>query len=122
VIFGKESNLADLKISNQFRIALVTAPNLKTARRLAGAALRQRLVACANLVPGVESHYWWQGKMESSREVLILFKTQRSRLRDLEKLILNEHPYDTPEFVVANLTAGTERYLAWLAGETQLGQ
>lgn len=105
--------------TGQFRIVLVTAPDLKTARRLARAALKARLAACANLVPGLESHYWWNGKMESSREVLIVFKTRASRLKKLEQLILAEHPYDTPEFVVLKLTAGTERYLAWLKKETR---
>jgi periplasmic divalent cation tolerance protein len=108
-----------MKAAARFRIVLVTAPDLKTARRLARAALRERLAACANLMPGLESHYWWRGKMESSREVLLLFKTRASRLRKLERLILAEHPYDTPEFVVLPLTAGAEKYLAWLARETK---
>jgi periplasmic divalent cation tolerance protein len=108
-----------VKATAQFRLVLVTAPDLKTARRLARAALRKRLAACANLLPGLESHYWWRGKIESSSEVLLLFKTRASRLRDLEKLILAEHPYDTPEFVVLQLTAGTERYFAWLREETE---
>jgi periplasmic divalent cation tolerance protein len=108
-----------MKATAQFRVVLVTAPDMKTARRLARAALRERLAACANLIPGLESHYWWGGKIESSREVLLLFKTRAARLRDLEKLILAEHPYDTPEFVVLELTAVTERYLAWLKRETE---
>ena len=110
-----------MKTTAQFRIVLVTAPDLKTARRLARAALRERLAACANLIPGLESHYWWGGKIESSREVLLLFKTRAGRLLELEKLILTEHPYDTPEFVVLELTAGTRRYLAWLERETRQG-
>jgi periplasmic divalent cation tolerance protein len=92
----------------------VTAPNLKTARALAQAALHARLAACANLVPRIESHYWWQGRLESGAEVLILFKTIRSRLAALEKLILTRHPYDTPEFVVVPIAAGNRRYLDWL--------
>jgi periplasmic divalent cation tolerance protein len=107
-----------VKAAAQFRVVLVTAPDLKTARRLARAALGQHLAACANLIPGLESHYWWQGKIESSREILLLFKTRAGLLPKLERLILAEHPYDTPEFVVLQLTAGTERYLAWLQRET----
>jgi len=100
-----------------FRLVLVTAPDTKVARRLARAALKARLAACANLIPRVESHYWWRGKIEAGGEVLLLFKTRASRLRELERLILDLHPYDTPEFVALQLTAGTERYLAWLARE-----
>jgi periplasmic divalent cation tolerance protein len=103
-----------VKPASAFSLVLVTAPELKTARALAQAALRARLVACANLVPNLESHYWWQGKLESGGEVLILFKTTKARLPELEKLILAKHPYDTPEFVVVPILAGNRRYLDWL--------
>lgn len=108
-----------MKSAAQFALVLVTAPDLKTARRLARAALAARLVACANLVPRLESHYWWQGKLERNAEVLLLFKTTRARLAQLEKLILAEHPYDTPEFMVLRLDRGNRRYLAWLEAETR---
>ena len=98
-----------------FSIVLVTAPDLKTARRLAQCALQARLIACANLVPKVESHYWWQGKLESGAEVLLILKTRRANLRKLEALVLAAHPYDTPEFLVLGLHSGSEKYLAWLA-------
>ena len=97
-----------------FAIVLITAPDLKTARKLAQAALRAKLIACANLVPKIESHYWWQGKIESGSEVLIVMKTTRGQLGKLEKLILAKHPYDTPEFLVLPLKAGNARYLKWI--------
>lgn len=103
-----------MKATNQCRLVLVTAPDIKVARKLAKAALEARLVACANLVPAIESHYWWQGKLESSAEVLIIFKTTRFKLEVLEKCVVKLHPYDTPEFVVLHITAGTKRYLDWL--------
>ena len=77
-------------------------------------ALEKRLIACANLIPEVESHYWWKGKIESGQEALLILKTRNSKLSSLEKLILAEHPYDTPEFLVLPLTKGTESYLHWL--------
>ena len=103
-----------MKPDRAFSLVLVTAPDLKTARLLARAALQARLVACANLIPKIESHYWWQGKRESGAEVLILFKTNHACLSDLEELILSRHPYDTPEFVVVPIKAGSKRYLEWL--------
>lgn len=105
-----------MKSAPQFAIVLVTAPDLKTARRLTRAALEARLIACANLVPHVESHYWWQGKIESGAEILLILKTLKAKLPALEKLILARHPYDTPEVLVLPLKAGTRRYLDWLAG------
>jgi periplasmic divalent cation tolerance protein len=103
-----------MKSAGRFSLVLVTAPNLKTARALAKAALKVRLIACANIVPKIESHYWWRGKIESSGEVLLILKTAKARVAALEKLILARHPYDTPEFVVLPLSAGNRRYLDWL--------
>ena len=103
-----------MKSADRFALVLVTAPDLKAARRLAQAALKTRLAACANLIPKIESHYWWQGRLERSAEVLVLFKTSTRRLAALEKCILAHHPYDTPEFLVVALSKGNERYLTWL--------
>jgi periplasmic divalent cation tolerance protein len=104
-----------MRAATKFALILVTAPDLKTARALAKAALSARLIACANLIPKIESHYWWQGKIESGTEVLLILKTPKSRLVELEKLILAKHPYDTPEFLVLPLRAGGKKYLDWLA-------
>jgi periplasmic divalent cation tolerance protein len=104
-----------MKSAAQFHIVLVTAPGRAIARRLANSALQARLAACANLISGVESRYWWRGRLESSAEVLVIFKTVKRHLRKLEKLILDNHPYDTPEFVVLPLAGGNGRYLDWLA-------
>lgn len=104
-----------MKSAQKFSIILVTAPDLKTARMLATAALQARLIACATLVPKIESHYRWQGKIESSAEILLILKTQKSKLAALEKLMLARHPYDTPEFLVLPLSAGNKKYLDWLA-------
>lgn len=108
-----------MKSSKSFSIVLVTAPDLKTARRLAKAALAKRLIACANLVPKLESHYWWKGKIEIGAEALMVLKTADSKLGALERLILAEHPYDTPEFLVMAIKRGNKRYLGWLAGSVQ---
>ena len=104
-----------MKSATAFALVLVTTPDLKTARALAKSALQAKLIACANLVPKIESHYWWRGKIESGAEVLLVLKTQKSKLAALERLILARHPYDTPEFLVLPLRAGSQKYLAWLA-------
>src|SRR5213075_636618 len=102
-----------MKTRAPFAIVVVSAPELKTARLLARAALEKRLVACANLIPKIESHYWWQGKIERGAEVLIIFKTTRAKLIALEKLILAKHPYDTAEFLVLGIGRGAKQYLQW---------
>src|SRR6266404_2248754 len=104
-----------MKQASNVLLVLVTAPNLDTSRDLAKAALEARLVACVNLLPKIESHYWWQGKIESAAEVLIIFKTTKARLKALEKLIVTKHPYDTPEFLVLPILSGNRRYLDWVS-------
>lgn len=103
-----------MKPAGKFAAVLVTAPEMRTARKLARAALAARLIACANLIPRIESHYWWQRKIESGAEVLLVMKTTAARLAALEKLIVAKHPYDTPEFVVLPLSRGNKRYLDWV--------
>lgn len=107
-----------MKTALKFAIVLVTAPNLKTARGLAKSALSARLIACANLIPKIESHYWWREKIESSAEVLLVLKTRKAKLAALEKLVLARHPNETPEYVVLPLSAGNKNYLNWLAENT----
>lgn len=99
----------------------MTAPDLKVARKLARLALTARLVACTNLMPKIESHYWWEGRIQSSSEVLLVLKTTRPKLVALEKLILQEHPYDTPEFVTVSLQSGNGRYLDWITNSVGKG-
>jgi periplasmic divalent cation tolerance protein len=104
-----------MKSTKKYVVVLVTVPDMKTARTLARAALSARLIACANLIPKIESHYWWHGKIESGNESLMVLKTIQPKLAALEKLILARHPYRTPEFLVLPLTAGNPTYLDWLA-------
>jgi periplasmic divalent cation tolerance protein len=103
----------------EFTCVLVTAPNMMVARKLAALAVGEHLVACANLIPKIESHYWWEGKLESSTEVLVLFKTAKTRVEELERCVLRNHPYDTPAFVTFDLDGGNTKYLDWIAASIQ---
>ncbi len=101
-----------------YHIVFVTAPGLEVARELSAGILERRLAACANLVPGVESYYWWEGKICNEAEVLMILKTTEVCLADLESYVLEAHPYDTPEFVVLPIEAGSKRYVEWLGAST----
>ena len=103
-----------MKPARNIFIAFVTAPNIKVGRKLAKAVLERRFAACVNIVTGVESHYWWQGKLERSSEVLLITKTTKAKLPSLEKLVLSLHPYDTAEVIAFPLAASTPKYLRWL--------
>ena len=109
-----------MKRAEKFCVVLVTAPSLKVARQLSRGALRDRLVACVNIIPRIESHYWWRGKVESGAEVLLVCKTIRARLTALERFVVANHPYDTPEFMVMPIAGGNVRYLEWISGSVAL--
>ncbi len=102
-------------------IIFVTAPEIGVARKLASGVLENRLAACVNLVPGVESHYWWEGKVCQESEVLMVLKTTQEKLAALEAFVLAEHPYDTPEFVALKIEAGSARYLDWISNSVSAG-
>ena len=106
----------------RFALVLVTVPDLKTARALAKACLESRGAACVNIIPRLESHYWWQGKIERGNELLLLIKTTVPKLRALEKCVLANHPYDTPEFVVLPISGGNKRYLDWISDSVKEDQ
>ena len=94
--------------------ALVTAPDAETARKIVRAALEPKLAACANIVPQIESHYWWEGKLEQSSEVLIIFKTTVKMQMALRACVLANHPYQVAEFITQPIEFGSDAYLAWI--------
>ena len=100
-------------------VILVTAPDIKVAKALAAAVLEARLAACANVVPKVESFFWWEDKLQKADETQVVFKTTTARLADLEKLVNEKHPYDTPEFLVLPTMGGSEGYLDWIDASTR---
>jgi len=100
-------------------VVLVTAPDVKVAKALASAVLEARLAACANVLPGVESFFWWEDKLQKAAEAQIVFKTTTARLSELEDLINGKHPYDTPEFLVLPTMGGSGGYLDWIDASTR---
>jgi periplasmic divalent cation tolerance protein len=106
----------------KFRAVLVTCATLEEARKIARGVVEKRLAACVNIVThAVESFYMWKGKLEDSSEYLLIIKTSEERLAELQKEVLSLHSYDTPEFVVLPIVAGSEEYLGWL-GESVEGK
>jgi len=100
------------------RIVLTTAPDRETATRIARGLVERSLAACANLLPGVRSIYRWQGRIEESDEILLVLKTTQARVDELERALLELHPYEVPECVVFAPFHVEAKYLAWLVGET----
>ena len=98
------------------RIVLTTAADHNEAARLAHALVEEGLAACASLIPGAESIYRWQGEIETSNETMIMLKTGPEQLAALETRLQELHSYQTPEFLVLAVEAGSRSYLDWLCG------
>lgn len=96
-------------------IVLSAFADLETARKTARTLVEERLAACANIVPQVESVYRWQGKIENNTEVIVIFKTTRECYPQFEQRLHALHPYEVPEIVALDIEAGLPAYLTWVA-------
>ena len=97
------------------RIVLVTCGSIREARKIANTVVEKRLAACVNILGGaIHSVYRWKGTVERAKEILLLIKTSKRCLPDLEKEVKRLHGYDVPEFVVLPIVAGSRDYLGWL--------
>lgn len=86
-------------------------------RLLAQAILGKHLAACVNLVPNLESHYWWQGKLETATEVLLMIKSSAEQFEALAQVIRERHSYACPEIVALAPEEISPKYRAWWEGE-----
>ena len=95
-------------------VALSTVGSAEEADRLARALVERRLAACVNVVPGVVSHYRWQGELQRDEERLLVIKTRAERIDALRDALRELHPYELPELVAFEISAGSPEYLKWL--------
>jgi periplasmic divalent cation tolerance protein len=95
-----------------------TYPSLVEAERVGKAVLEQRLAACVNILPGMISHYWWQGAIERGEEVVMIIKTRASLAEDVRATVKAMHSYTVPAILVLPIESGEASYLDWLMQET----
>ena len=95
-------------------VILVTAKDKKQAQQIARGLLEAKLIACANIVGGVESLFWWQGKIDRSKEVLVILKTKKSLFKKVAAKVKALHSYQTPEVIALPIVDGREDYLSWI--------
>jgi len=95
-----------------------SCPDLASARALARVLVDERLAACVQIVPGVESVYRWQGRVEQAREYLLLAKTSKARWPCLRERLLQLHPYEIPELLALDVGDGGAAYLDWVRNES----
>ena len=97
----------------------VNASSPDEADRLVEAVVGARLAACANIVDGMRSVYWWEGRLERARETVVIFKTTRERYAALEAAVKAAHSYAVPCVVALPIEAGSAAYLGWIEAETR---
>jgi len=95
-------------------VVLVTCPARAQAQRIAGALIKEKLCACVYIFPSVQSLFWWEGKIDSAREVLMVIKTKRALYKALVSMVEKKHSYATPEIIALPVLYGNKNYLRWI--------
>ena len=96
------------------RVVLTTTASEEQARKIARALVNERLAACVNIIPRVESIYRWQNKVEEAQECLLLIKTTETAFPRLQERLRQLHSYDLPECIALAVPAGSPAYLKWI--------
>jgi periplasmic divalent cation tolerance protein len=101
-------------MSQEILLALSTFPDAETARRISNQMVSERLAACVNILPAVESIYRWKAKIESGNETLVLFKLSEKRQSAFQEKLRSLHPYEVPEIIFIPISSGLPEYLRWV--------
>ncbi|MED6152025.1 hypothetical protein PIB30_087991 [Stylosanthes scabra] len=100
-------------------VVYVTVPNREAGKKLAESIVKEKLAACVNRVPGIESVYEWKGEIQTDAEELLIIKTRQSLLEALTEHVKANHEYDVPEVISLPITGGNLKYLEWLKESTR---
>ena len=101
-------------MNTPYIVILVTAKDKKEATKIARGLLESQLIACANIIGGVQSLFWWRGKIDSSKEVLLVLKTKKILFNKVSAKVKSLHSYETPEIIALPIVNGSKDYLKWL--------
>ena len=108
-----------MKQDSQARIVFCTCPDAEVAENIAAKLVAERLAACVNIIPGIQSLYEWDGKVENDRECQLIIKTSVNCLEDLEIAVTERHPYELPELIAVTISDGSAGYLDWIQENTR---
>ena len=95
-------------------VICITCADKKEAYNIANTLLKEKLVACGNIVTGISSIYWWKNRIERSKEVLLTAKTIKTRFSKIVKRVKELHSYDVPEIIALPVICGSKDYLNWI--------
>ncbi len=102
-----------------FRLIYITAGSMEEARRIGKTLVEERLVACANVIDGVHSFYWWEGKVQEDNEVVLIAKTRADLVPDVVARVKAVHSYECPCVLALPVDDGNPQFLDWIAQETR---
>ena len=105
-------------MSEAHQVLLCTVPDRDTGRAIARRLVEERLAACVNILPGVTSVYAWKGEVNEDEELLLVIKSRAGRYAELERAVVELHPYELPEVVAVPVSDGLPGYLAWIDEST----
>lgn len=108
---GKDAAMDEKSTHN---VVLITTSSTSEAQAIGRALVEGRLAACVNIIPGVRSLFWWQGKVEEQEEALLLVKSRSELLPSVIEAVKRLHSYSVPEVVALSIPAGSPDYLAWI--------
>jgi len=97
-----------------FQVVYVSCKNMTEARKITNVVLEKKLAACVNMIRGIESMYWWEGKVQKDSEVLLIIKTKKTLFKGLSKTIKSIHSYTNPEIISLPIIDGNKDYLKWI--------
>ncbi len=100
-------------------LVYMTGPDQDVASRIGQALLEQRLAACVNILPAVQSMYWWEGQIQHASEIVVLAKTTASLFESFKACVLGLHPYEIPCIVALAIDHGHDPFLRWIEGQTR---
>ena len=98
----------------EYLVVLNTCPDSETAGRIAADLVDRKLAACVQVLPGLQSYFHWDGKVDREEEHLLLIKTSSASYPALERRILELHPYELPEIIGVPVSKGLPEYLSWI--------
>jgi periplasmic divalent cation tolerance protein len=101
-------------MNNDYIIVLVTTANKAEAEKIAQALLKERLIACANIINPVTSFFFWSGKIDKVEECLVVMKSRRDLFAELAERLKGLHSYEVPEVLALPIVEGSAAYLGWM--------
>lgn len=100
-------------------LVYITVANLEEAKAIAKHLIEKRLTACCNIIPQIESIYWWQGKIVQEKEALILAKTSKAKEKEVITFVKKVHSYEVPDITTFEISTGFKPYLDWISKEVK---